>query len=161
MRIRTEQRDPGDASGEDEVVIRYTVYDESVARLEAAVRDALSEEKRIVLFRDSAEFYFPAKEILFFETDGRKVVAHTARDLYYCKDKLLTLEQILPRYFIRSSKSGIVNGAAVFSVRRGLTGVSEVGFRGTTKTAYVSRSYYKSFMDYLNESKGGSTYEQQ
>ena len=64
---------------------------------------------------------------------------------------LFTLEQTLPRAFVRASKSCIVNAAAVFCIRRELTGVSEVGFRGTEKTAFLSRSYYKNLMDYLDE----------
>ena len=151
MRVRIEPREDGDPNAEDEIVIRCARNDERARRLEAAVRQCLSEETGISLFREDTEFFLPCKEILFFETDGRKVVAHTADNLYYTKEKLFTLEQTLPRAFVRASKSCIVNAAAVFCIRRGLTGVSEVGFRGTEKTAFLSRSYYKNLMDYLDE----------
>lgn len=151
MRVRIESRPENEPNGEDEIVIRCARTDDRIRRLEAAIQRCLTEEAGISLYREDTEFFLPCKEILFFETDGRKVVAHTADNLFYTKEKLFTLEQTLPRDFVRASKSCILNAAAVFFVRRGLTGVSEVGFRGTGKTAFLSRSYYKNLMDHLDE----------
>ena len=151
MRLRTEIIGPGQPDEEEEIVIRCKSYGDDVSALESAVRRLLSEEKGISLDRDGTEFYLPHSEILFFETDGRRVVAHTARDLFYARDKLFTLDRSLPPTFVRASKSCIVNAAAVFSVRRGVTGVTEIGFRNTEKKAYISRSYFKSFSDKMED----------
>lgn len=152
MRLRTERLESAGKDGpEEEIVIRYRTRTEEVEKLESAVRRLLSAEKGITLYREDTEFYLPSEEVLFFETDDRKVVAHTAKELFYAKDNLSALEQTLPYQFIRASKSCIVNAAAVFSIRRGITGVSEIGFRDTKKTAFMSRSYYRSFMDKMEE----------
>ena len=151
MRLRTELIGQSEPDAEEEIVIRHRADGGDVSRLEADIRRLLSESKGITLFRENTEFFLPCSEILFFETDGRKVVAHTQRDLFFAKDKLFTLEQSLPSSFVRASKSCIVNASAVFSIRRGITGVSEIGFRETEKKAFISRSYYKSFMDRMED----------
>lgn len=57
--------------------------------------------------------------------------------------KLFELEEILPRKFVRVSKSAIVNVKHIYSVERNITSASLISFAGTHKQLYASRNYYK------------------
>ena len=57
--------------------------------------------------------------------------------------KLYELEEILPRKFVRISKSSIVNSDKIYSIQKNLTASSLIEFKNTHKQIYVSRSYYK------------------
>ena len=67
--------------------------------------------------------------------------------------ELYELEEMLPRTFVRVSRSCIVNSAHVDSVDRSFTGPSRIGFRSTYKKAYASRKHCKSLMDILKETR--------
>ena len=58
---------------------------------------------------------------------------------------------MLPRYFMRVSKSAILNLNMVYSVEKNITASSLVRFRGSTKIVYVSRIYYKAMKQRLDE----------
>lgn len=58
---------------------------------------------------------------------------------------------MLPSYFLRVSKSTILNTREVYSITRNLTAASLVEFSGTHKKVYVSRSYYKALKLLLDE----------
>ncbi|MDL2325417.1 LytTR family transcriptional regulator, partial [Ruminococcaceae bacterium OttesenSCG-928-A16] len=105
----------------------------------------------LVFYKQNQEFYFPLEEVLFFETEGEQVYAHTVGDAYRIKYRLYELEELLPRNFIRVAKSTIVNTAQVYSVTRNLTASSLVHFNGTHKQIYASRHYYKMLREKLNE----------
>ena len=80
---------------------------------------------------------------LFFETDENGISAHTRTDAYQVKYKLYELEELLPRFFMRVSKSAILNTNHIYSINRNLTASSVVAFLNTHKQVYVSRYYYK------------------
>lgn len=90
-------------------------------------------------------------DILFFETADSGVVAHTGNDLYEARYKLYELEEILPGFFMRVSKSTILNTTHIFSINRNLTASSVVAFENTHKKVYVSRYYYKPLIRKLEE----------
>ena len=106
----------------------------------------------ICLHLEDEEFFVPYGETLFFETDGARTAAHTAKAMYYTELRLCELADILPYSFIRVSKSCIVNSAAVSSITRNVTGSSEVRFRGGKKT-YVSRKFYKDLIERIRETR--------
>jgi DNA-binding LytR/AlgR family response regulator len=111
---------------------------------------------KITFYQKNQEYYFPTEEILFFETEGEHVNAHTAKDVYQIKYRLYELEQILPRFFVRTAKSTIVNVRQIYSITRSLTSSSLVQFAGSHKQVYASRYYYGELRRRLNER---STYE--
>jgi len=92
-------------------------------------------------FKGEEEYFLTLSEILFFETDGDAVFAHTDRDSYETGQRLYELETILPNYFVRISRSTIANTMHIFSIQRGITRVGLVSFRGSYKEVYVSRMY--------------------
>ncbi len=56
--------------------------------------------------------------------------------------KLYELEDCLPAYFCRVSKSTIANARAVYSLDKSFSGTSRISFHKTHKEVHVSRHYY-------------------
>ncbi len=119
MKVRIELTD---GSSEDEIVIRCRSLDSETQRL---VEQLLSSsQSRLAFYRGETEVLLPLGDVLFFETQGEHVYAHTADEAYRCKLRLSELLDRLPRTFIRASKSAIVNTARVYAVTRNLTAAS-------------------------------------
>lgn len=138
---------------EEEIVIRGSTLTEEMAAVQRAVADVLARKQTLTFYKNETEYYIPLDEILFFETDDGGISAHAAVDVYTVKYKLYELEQVLPRNFIRVSKSTILNVSKVYSVERNLTASSIVQFAGSHKQVYVSRYYYKSLKISLEEKR--------
>ena len=138
-----------DGLPEDEVVIRCGRVDENVQKLQEYISN-LSAPK-LTFYKGSQEYYLPLENILFFETDGEQVFAHTTNDSFKVKRRLYELEEILPRTFIRAAKGTIVNTSHIYAINRSLTASSQIKFSGTHKQIYVSRHYYQTLKEKMNE----------
>lgn len=137
MKIRTE------ISDSEEIIIRCRERNDRIRSLEAAIEETLRGENEISLFSDGTEFFVPKISILYFESSGGKVYAHTRDRIYTAPHKLFELEGILPSSFVRISKSAIANIAEISYLRREIVGNGEMGFRGCEKKVYFSRAYFK------------------
>lgn len=135
---------------ECEVVIKTKEVNNEVALIQRALSGLSAGKGEIVFEKDDTEYYFGVDKILFFETDMNKVYAHTSSDYYEVKKKLYELEEILPAYFLRVSKSTILNTRKVYGLTKNITASSRVDFAGTTKTVYVSRNFYKPLKEMLS-----------
>lgn len=144
MKIRIEI-DP--AISEEEVVIKCSQITETVTDIQRTLTDLGSGKRKISFYKGETEYYLPIEEILFFETSNETVWAHTKDDEFIVKHKLYELEELLPHFFMRISKSSILNTRKVYSIMRNLTSSSKVEFLESKKTVYVSRSYYKALRD--------------
>lgn len=138
---------------EDEVLICCRGLTEQVTEIQKAVSEVVNTSKRFVFYRGNTEYYLALEEILFFETDGDGINAHTRDNIYQTKYKLYELEDLLPGCFMRISKSSIVNTNHIYSISRNLTASSVVAFAGTHKQVYVSRYYYKPLVNKLEEKR--------
>ena len=145
---------------DDEVLIRCRSLTEQVLRVQQAVNDVLHVSEKFPLYRDNTEYYIPLNEILFFQTEGTKITAHTKEEmyetqhkLYELEHKLYELEDMLPGFFMRVSKSTILNTNHIYSINRSLTASSLVEFQHSHKQVYVSRSYYKPLISKLEEKR--------
>lgn len=138
---------------EDEVLIRCRGLTEQVTEIQKAVSEVVNTSQRFVFYRGNTEYYLALDEILFFETDGDGINAHTRDNIYQTKYKLYELEDLLPGCFMRISKSSIVNTNHIYSISRNLTASSVVAFAGTYKQVYVSRYYYKPLVNKLEEKR--------
>ena len=136
-------------STEDEVIIRCGRVDETVQKLQEYILGMSS--PMFTFFKGAREYYLPVDEVLFFETEGEQVYAHTANDAFTVKRRLYELEKLLPRSFVRAAKGTIVNTSRIFSINRNLTSSSQIRFVGTHKHVYVSRHYYKALKEKMNE----------
>ena len=138
---------------EDEVLIRCRGLTEQITEIQKAVSEVVNTSQRFVFYRGNTEYYLALDEILFFETDGDGINAHTRDNIYQTKYKLYELEDLLPGCFMRISKSSIVNTNHIYSISRNLTASSVVAFAGTHKQVYVSRYYYKPLVNKLEEKR--------
>lgn len=135
---------------EDEVIVKCRELNDNVRRIQQAVSE-ISDRNEIEFFKDGAEYFLPVESVLFFETAGNLIDAHTADDVFQVKAKLYELENILPGYFVRVSKSTILNIRHIYSIEKNITSSSLVRFSKTHKQVYVSRNYYKFLKQRLSE----------
>ncbi len=137
---------------EPEIIVKCKVLSEEIIALQKALGNVNSQGQELVLFKDDTEFFMPADDVIFFETDGRLVNVHTVDNVYQTKLKLYGIEEMFPNKFMRVSKSALVNIKKIFSLTRGISG-SYASFQGTVKTLYISRMYYKDLKEKLEESR--------
>ena len=138
---------------EDEVVIRCASINETILQIQNLISNFGMDTKNLTLLKGDTEYFIPQEQILFFETESKTVVAHTAEKMYETQYKLYELEEILPRYFMRISKSTIVNLKQIYSITRNLTASSKVEFYDSIKKVYVSRNYYKALIERMGEKR--------
>ena len=138
---------------EDEVLIRCRELTEEVSAIQKAVSEVTCAAQKFTFYKGNTEYYLSLNEVLFFETDDAGISAHTKTDAYQTKYKLYELEDVLPGFFMRVSKSTILNTNHIYSIDRNLTASSVVAFFGTHKQVYVSRYYYKPLISKLEEKR--------
>lgn len=149
MRVRIEI----DPQAEEEIVIRAKEITDKLQLIQGALEREWNASEEIALRRGEEECYLPYREILFFETEGKSVVAHTKDDEFLCPLHLKDLLLLLPRSFARASKSCIVNTACICAIQRSPTGVSTARFSGSNKVVYISRMYYKIVREIIEETR--------
>ncbi|MGT2965586.1 LytTR family DNA-binding domain-containing protein [Streptococcus acidominimus] len=146
MKIRIELDDGLD---DVEVVIKTASLTDQVGQLQRLLTQL--NQPSLVFYKDASEYFVKLEEILFFETDGAKIFAHSKTDAYEVKLKLYELEEVLPISFCRISKSSIANVRSVYSLDRSFSGTSRIRFADTHKEAHVSRHYYQLLKERLQE----------
>jgi len=147
LKIRIEM----DENVSEEIIIKCNSLSDEVLRLQQLLTDAIGKPEHLILYKGNTEYYLELNDILFFETESSVVMAHTAKETYETSYKLYELEDLLPGRFLRVSKGAIVNASKIYSINRNLTSSSAIEFSGTYKTIYVSRGYYKSLKEKLEE----------
>ena len=85
-----------------------------VARISSSLEQA--NRQPIAFYKDTSEYFVDLKEYFIFETDATKIYAHSRDDAYEVKLKLYELEERLPAYFCRISKSTIANAKAIYAL---------------------------------------------
>lgn len=140
-----------DSMSNDEVLIRCGRADEDIRNLCQLILEHGGAEPNITFYKGNMEYYFPLKNVLFIETDGDHIYAHTEDDAFMIKYRLYELQDLLPRSFVRVAKSTIVNSAKVYSVTRNITSASLIQFADSHKQVYASRNYYKDLQQRLQE----------
>ena len=139
---------------ECEVILRCPQVNEEIAEIQKALSQAMAPKREVIFYQGEKEFYLPIQEILFFETGESGIHAHTAEQEFTVKQKLYELEEMLPAYFIRISKSTIANTRQVYSITKNITSASKVEFRNSYKVVYASRNYYKPLVDKMSTNVG-------
>lgn len=138
---------------EDEVVIKCSRLSKDVNKIQRAIADITSKSQRFIFYKGDTEYYLSLEEVLFFETEENSICVHTVDNLYQTKYRLYELEELLPGYFMRVSKSAILNINQIYSISRNLSAASIVQFQNTHKQVYVSRYYYKPLKERLEEKR--------
>lgn len=137
---------------DDEVIIRCRELNDTVKRIQDAIASFAGTKRTIVLYHGEVECYVDVEDILFFETMSNGMTAHTRDNVYQAKYRLYELEEMLPGYFLRISKSAIINVREVFSLSRSnLSTTSVVAFSQSNKQVFVSRHYIGQLKEKLKE----------
>lgn len=136
--------------GEDEIIIKCSEINSTIQKIQEVVKQS-SQKVNLTFYKENMEYYLSLKTILFFETSGSGINAHTTGEIYKVKNKLYELEEILPDNFARVSKSTIVNINHIHSIDKNITSSSLVQFNKSYKQVYVSRNYYKELRQKLGE----------
>ncbi len=144
MKIRIET---DDSLQEPEVLIRSNELGEDLFELQRQLQNLVKAQAKLSVIQGELEYFLKFPEIIFMETDGSRVAVHTHNQIYFTKQKLYELEEEIPGYFVRVSKSTILNTREIRSIRKNITGASEIEFANTPKKTFVSRSYYKALME--------------
>ena len=145
MRIRTE------ISDSEEIVIRCQEKNDRSKRLELAIEEALMKEDTITLSSCGTDYFMPKSEILYFESSGGTVYAHTKDSIFTAHYKLYELESMMAPCFTRVSKSVVANLMQVSSIKRELVGNGVLTFYSCDKKIWFSRAYYKLLQYKLDE----------
>lgn len=138
---------------EGEIIIRANSLNQKVLDIQKTLYDLSKYQQTIVFYQGDRSYYLPLEDILFFETDGKEILAHTIDQMYTIKYRLYELEEILPGYFMRVSKSTILNIKRIYSLTRSLPSNCSVQFQNTHKQVHVSRYYYKPLKSRLEEKR--------
>lgn len=143
---------------EDEIVINHNTNQIIIDKLYEVLSNYQKETASLSLFKDDEQYFLNVNEILFFETNDNQVYAHTNKSAYESKLRLYELETMLPKTFIRISKSTICNIKQIYSISRHLTSNGLIKFKDTPKEVYVSRKYYPQLKRHLER---GSVWEEE
>lgn len=138
---------------EDEIIIRCRELSPQIVQLKETVSESLQKNEVISFYKGDTRVYLSLEEILFFETEQNTVFAHTVDDYYEIHHRLYELEELLPSYFMRVSKSTILNTKQIFSIDKNIYASSTVCFRQTHKQVFVSRHYYKPLIEKLEHKR--------
>ena len=69
---------------------RRAALTDEIADLQRLLQE--SKSPRLIFYKGTGEYYLDLSEILFFETEGSKIYAHTHKDAYEVRLKLYELE---------------------------------------------------------------------
>ncbi len=149
MKLRTVITDDSD----DEIVISCKERNDKIIFIEDIIKNAIGQTDTLLLTSGDMQYFIPIKEIVLCESLSSKTACHTKDNILFSSYKLYELERILSPTFIRASKSTIVNSREIYAIKKNIAGASEITFRSTPKKAYLSRSYYKMFIEKMNETR--------
>ena len=139
---------------EDEIIVKCRELSDEIILLQKHIKNLKQESNKICLSKNDMEYYIDTKDILFFETTNTEVCAHTVDDVYYIKMKLYELEEMLKNNFTRISKSTVINIDQIYAIEKNIYSSDLVIFKNSHKKIYVTRVYYKSMKEKLQESRG-------
>lgn len=136
---------------ETEITIKCNELNHKIKELQDLIIETYKKNTSITFYNNDKEYYISLNKILFFETTDNTINAHTTDNIYKVKYKLYELEEILPKKFIRISKSTIVNTHSIYSINHNIASSSLIQFNNSHKQVYVSRFYYKDLKQRLDE----------
>ena len=145
--------DVDDSLQQDMITIHCRQITDEILKLQQLLSGTQMGAQKISAYIDDTEYYVDVKTILFMEADGNYISIHTGKSIYRLRQKLYELEEILPRDFLRVSKSTIVNTEQISSIKKNITGASEISFRNSLKQAYASRNYIKALLEIMDEKR--------
>ncbi|MFW5841856.1 MAG: LytTR family DNA-binding domain-containing protein [Bacillota bacterium] len=102
---------------------------------------------------EDRQFKIDARRIYYFESVDDKVFCYTQSDVYETKYRLYELENILPKNFIRVSRTTVLNLRKIQSFKSILSGRIECLLKNKEKV-FISRNYVKRLKQNLGVYRG-------
>ncbi len=150
MRVLKVKIDLNADTAETMVTIQAPELTAEVEEIYRQLQELSERPNQLECYKNELTYYLNLDDILFLETEGRQVVAHTKGNSFSVNYKLYELEKLLSWQFMRVSKSTILNLKQVYALTRSISNC-QVHFRDSYKVVYVSRRYYHNLSDKLNE----------
>lgn len=103
-------------------------------------------KRTLAVTQNGKIIYLSCEEIFYIEAEKNRKGIHTADNVYHSQSRLYELEELLPRYFVRVSKSVIlnINQVKLYSpLANGLMAARLIN----EEVVYVSRKYLKILLE--------------
>lgn len=122
---------------------------DSVAEIISMLEKENANSLTLIAKKDKNTYFIKPEDISLVRTEGREIVCYDKRKNRYILDKpLYELENMLAVYFVRISKSTIVNINQISHVEASFNGTMGLVMKNGV-TDYISRSFRKSFKERL------------
>ena len=128
-----------DSAEQENAVIKAVTETDDI---KAAVEILEGGTRKIPLIKDSKTVLLEVNFIYYIESVDKKTFVYTKENCYESKLRLYELEETLGPYFLRISKSMIVNLKKIKGVKSDLSGRMEATML-TGEKIVISRSYVK------------------
>lgn len=136
---------------EPEIIIRGDISSPQVKNI-AELLNGKKILQKMFFFKNEREYIFDISDVVYFEADNNKTIAHIGTEMYEVRHKLYELESIgRSKGFVRISKGIIVNVNFVKSVEAELSGNYTALLRDIKTQLTISRKYVKAFKEYIME----------
>jgi DNA-binding LytR/AlgR family response regulator len=136
MRVRFEQVDSPE---KEEALIRAQIKSDDI---KAAIEILEGNQRKIPLIKDGNNVFIDVSALYYIESVDKKTFVYTKQNCYETRLRLYELEETLGAYFLRVSKSMIVNLRKIKGVKSDISGRMEATLLNDEKIV-ISRSYVK------------------
>ncbi|MBR3463863.1 MAG: LytTR family transcriptional regulator DNA-binding domain-containing protein [Clostridiales bacterium] len=136
MRVRFEQVDSPE---KEEALIRAQIKSDDI---KAAIEILEGNQRKIPLIKDGNNVFIDVSALYYIESVDKKSFVYTKQNCYETRLRLYELEETLGAYFLRVSKSMIVNLRKIKGVKSDISGRMEATLLNDEKIV-ISRSYVK------------------
>ena len=130
-------------------ILHINKMTETIAEIISMLEKENANSLTLLAVKDRKTYFIKPEDISLVRTEGRKIVCYDKLKNRYTLDKpLYELENILDIYFVRISKSAIVNINQINHVEASFNGTMELVMKNGI-TDYISRGFRKSFKERL------------
>ncbi len=130
-------------------VLHINKMTDSVGEIISMLEKENANSLTLIAKKDKNTYFIKPEDISLIRTEGREIVCYDKRKNRYILDKpLYELENMLAVYFVRISKSTIVNINQINHVEASFNGTMGLVMKNGV-TDHISRSFRKSFKERL------------
>ena len=134
---------------ESYAVLHIKRMTQKIAEIISILEREETESLTVIAAREKKKFFLKPEDIVLVRTEGREIVCYDKMKNRYVLDKpLYELENILDSYFVRISKSTIINIRQIHHVEAAFNGTMELVMTNGV-TDYISRNFKKTFKERL------------
>lgn len=131
-----------DSPEEECAVLKICENHPEIIKLQEIIEKGTYQTMTIPCFLGEQRYSISCEHILYFETTQELLFVHTGSKIYEAKKRLYELEEMLPKQFVRVSKSVIMNLKQVEYYSPIANGLMKATFYNGEET-YISRKYLR------------------